>query len=181
MVPADSTLGITSFQDLTKDDVKKITYGDPKAAPHGVAAEEILNKLGIFDQVSPRSIYAQNVSQALEYITRGEVDAGIIFATEAMAGGDKVKVVATADPAWYTKIAYPIAVVTASKVKTWARPSSTTSPVPRAVHPRRSTGSCRPRPSSARGVRPLPLARRPLLSLYWPQYSVELAGGSVMS
>ncbi len=117
VVPADSTLGLTSFQDLTKDVVKKIGYGDPKAAPHGVAAEEILTSLGILDQVKPKVVYAQNVSQALEYITSGEVDAGIIFSTEAIAGGDKVKVVAKADQAWYTKATNPIALVSASKAK----------------------------------------------------------------
>ena len=117
VVPADSTLGLTSFQDLTKDTVKKIGYGDPKAAPHGVAAEEILTTLGILDQVKPKVVYAQNVSQALEYITSGEVDAGIIFSTEAKAGGDKVKVLAKADQAWYTKATDPIVLVSASKAK----------------------------------------------------------------
>ena len=77
-----------------------------------------MNKLGIFDQVKPKVIYATNVSQALEYVSTGEVDAAIIFATEAKAGGDKVKVVATADPSWYTPVAYPIGIVTASKAKT---------------------------------------------------------------
>ncbi len=118
VVPADSKLGLASFQDLTKADAKKVTYGDPKIAPHGVAAEEILNTLGIFDQVNPKVIYATNVSQALEYVSRGEVDAAIIFASEAKVGGDKVKVVAIADPSWYAPIAYPIALVTASKAKT---------------------------------------------------------------
>jgi len=118
VVPSNSTLNLTSFQDLTRSDVKKITYGDPKVAPHGVAAEEILNKLGIFDQVKPKVIYASNVSQALDYVSTGEVDAAIIFATEAQAGGDKVKTIAKADPAWYSKVAYPIAIVSASKVKT---------------------------------------------------------------
>jgi molybdate transport system substrate-binding protein len=117
VVPADSTLGLTGFQDLTKDTVKKIGYGDPKAAPHGVAAEEILTKLGILDQVKSKVVYAQNVSQALQYITSGEVDAGIIFATEALAGGDKVKVIAKADQSLYTKVAFPIAVISASKAK----------------------------------------------------------------
>jgi molybdate transport system substrate-binding protein len=118
VVPAGSKLAITGFEDLTRGDVKKITYGDPKAAPHGVAAEEILNKLGIFDQVKPKVIYATNASQALEYVSRGEVDAAIIFASEAKAGGDKIKIVAVADPSWYGPIAYPIAIVSASKVKT---------------------------------------------------------------
>jgi molybdate transport system substrate-binding protein len=117
VVPADSTLNLTSFEDLTKAEVKKITYGDPKAAPHGVAAEEILNRLGIFDQVKPKVVYATNVSQALQYVSTGEVEAAIIFATEAKAGGEKVKVITTADQAWYTTVAYPVAMVTASEAK----------------------------------------------------------------
>jgi molybdate transport system substrate-binding protein len=121
VVPAASTLNITSFEDLAKADVKKVSYGDPAAAPHGVAAEEILNKLGIFDQVKPKVIYAANVTQALEYVSSGEVDAGIIFSTEAKTAGDKVKIVATSDPSWHSKIAYPLAVVTASKNKTVAQ------------------------------------------------------------
>jgi molybdate transport system substrate-binding protein len=118
IVPANSTLGITSFQDLAKATVKKITYGDPAVAPHGVAAEEILHKLGIFDQVKPKVIYAANVSAALDYVVKGEVDAGIVFTTEALTAGDKVKVVATSDPTWHAAIAYPLCLVSASKVKT---------------------------------------------------------------
>jgi molybdate transport system substrate-binding protein len=45
------------------------------------------------------------------------VDAGIIFASEAKAAGDKVKVVATSDPSWHSTIAYPICIVSASQVK----------------------------------------------------------------
>ncbi len=121
VVPAASTLGITSFEDLAKADVKKVSYGDPAAAPHGVAAEEILNTLGIFDQVKPKVIYAANVTQALEYVSSGEVDAGIIFSTEAVIAGDKVKIVATSDPSWHSKIANPIAIVSASANKTLAQ------------------------------------------------------------
>jgi molybdate transport system substrate-binding protein len=121
VVPADSTLKITTFEDLAKAEVKKVAYGDPAAAPHGVAAEEILNKLGIFDQVKPKVIYAANVSAALEYVTSGEVDAGIIFATEAKSAGDKVKIVATSDPSWHSKISYPLGVVSAAKNKTLAQ------------------------------------------------------------
>ena len=46
------------------------------------------------------------------------MDAGIVFATEAKSAGDKVKVVATSDPSWHSAIAYPICLVSESKVKT---------------------------------------------------------------
>jgi len=117
VVPADSTLGIASFEDLTGAEVEKVAYGDPAATAHGVAAEETLSTLGLFDQVNPKVIYAANVSQALEYVASGEVDAGIIFATEAKAGGDKVKVVAISEPAWHSEIVFPIGLVSGSEAK----------------------------------------------------------------
>ena len=115
VVPADSALGITSFQDLTKDGVKKVTTGDPAVAPHGKAAIEILSKLDLLTSVKSKLIYAANASQTLDYVTRGEVDAGIMFATDAKAAGDKVKVVATSDPSWHSQIAYVAALVSSSK------------------------------------------------------------------
>jgi molybdate transport system substrate-binding protein len=117
-VPASSKLGITSFADLVRDDVKKITTGDPATAPHGKAAVEILTSLGILDKVQPKLIYAKNASQTLTYVEQGEVDAAIMFATDAKLGGDKVKVVATSDPGWHSKIQYVMAIVSDSKSKT---------------------------------------------------------------
>lgn len=121
VVPADSTLGITSFEDLTKADVTKIAYGDPKVAPHGVAAEKILTSLGSMDEVKPKVVYTANASQTVDYVVRGEVDAGIMFTTDGQGAGDKVEVVATADQAWYTPVEYPIGVVTAGTNKTAAQ------------------------------------------------------------
>ena len=120
-VPADSTLGITSLQDLTRPEVKKVAYGDPADAPHGKYAEEALTTLGIFDQVKPKVIYTKNATQTLEYVTSGEVDAGIMFSTDAIAGGDEIKVAATSDPSQHGEIVYPLGVVTASKNKTLAQ------------------------------------------------------------
>lgn len=120
-VPANSTLGISSIADLAKPEVEKIAYGDPATAPHGVYAEEVLNTLGIFAQVKPKAIYTKNASQTLTYVTSGEVDVGMMFSTDAIAGGDKVKVAATADPSQHSKIVYPAAVVSASKNKALAQ------------------------------------------------------------
>jgi len=47
-------------------------------------------------------------------VTSGEVDAGIIFTTEAYTAGSKVKIVAVSKPAWHNTITYPIAAITAS-------------------------------------------------------------------
>ena len=49
---------------------------DPKTVPAGQYAEESLRSLGLLDALRPRFILAENVRQALEYVARGEVDAG---------------------------------------------------------------------------------------------------------
>ena len=121
LLPANSTLAISSFEDLTKDDVKKIAYGDPAAAPHGVAAEEILTTLDLMDQIKPKVIYAANASQTMEYITSAEVDVAIAFASEAINGGDKVKVVATSQADWHSAIVYPLGIISDSKEKSAAQ------------------------------------------------------------
>jgi molybdate transport system substrate-binding protein len=114
IVPAASTLGITGFADLTKPEVKKVTTGDPATAPHGVAAIEILTSLKLLDQVKPKLVYSANAAQTMDYVVRGEVDAGIAFLSDAK-GNDKVKIVATADQASYTPVKYVITVVKGGK------------------------------------------------------------------
>ena len=62
--------------------------------------------------IEPRMIGAQNVRQALDYVARGEVDAGFVYSTDAALMPDKVKValtVPTKEP-----ILYPVAPVAAS-------------------------------------------------------------------
>lgn len=121
VVPIDSALGIRSFEDLAGDEVERVTYGDPAVAPHGVAAEEVLTTLGLFDQIKPKVIYAANVTQTLDYVISGEVDAGIVFFTEAKIGRDKIKIAATSEPDWHGTITYPAAVVLSSNNKTLAQ------------------------------------------------------------
>ncbi|NLE11275.1 MAG: molybdate ABC transporter substrate-binding protein [Actinobacteria bacterium] len=120
-VPADSSLAITSFEDLVEDEVKKITTADPQTAPQGKASMEVLTALGITDAVQPKLIYSKNASQTLTYVQEGEVDVGIMYATDAVAGGDKVKVVAVSEPGWHSEIAYVMATVNACKKKTLAQ------------------------------------------------------------
>jgi molybdate transport system substrate-binding protein len=56
-----------------------------------------------------------NVRQVLTYVERGEVTAGVVYATDAIESGDKVRVVATADPKLHEPIVYPGVVVSATK------------------------------------------------------------------
>jgi len=114
VVPADSTLGLTSFSDLTSDKVKKIAIGDPKSVPAGTYALQAFDELGITAQLQPKEVLGSAVTQVLTYVETGDVDAGIVYSTDALMS-NKVKVVAGAPADINAKIVYPVAVIKASK------------------------------------------------------------------
>ena len=82
--------------------------------PAGQYAKEMLTSLGIYDAVNAKAILAKDVRQVLTYVETGNVDAGIVYATDAISSA-KVKVVATAPPKSHAPVIYPAAVIKASK------------------------------------------------------------------
>lgn len=121
IVPADSTSGITTFADLGGAEASKLAIGNPKTAPVGQYAKQSLTRLGLWERLAPRLILAEDVRQALDYVARGEVDAGIGYASDVRATGDRTRIVATAPENSHDPILYPIAVVRASGSQEAAR------------------------------------------------------------
>jgi molybdate transport system substrate-binding protein len=120
IVPKDSSAGISSFQDLARVDVKKIALGEPTTVPAGQYAKEVLTNLGIYDAVKSKSILAKDVRQVLTYVETGNVDAGLVYATDAQSSS-KVKVVATAPEKSHSPVIYPVATIKSSKNSAAAR------------------------------------------------------------
>jgi molybdate transport system substrate-binding protein len=79
----------------------------------------VLEGAHLWTTLEPRFVQADSVRQVLDYVSRGEVEAGFVYRTDAAIMGDKVKVVLTA--AGHTPVTYPIAVVADSKEKTLAK------------------------------------------------------------
>jgi molybdate transport system substrate-binding protein len=101
---------ITKFQDLTKNDVKKIALGNPKSVPAGQYAKEVLESFNLSDKLTSKFIFAKDVRQVLFYVETGNVDAGLVYATDAKIS-DKVKVVATAPENSHSPLIYPVAAI----------------------------------------------------------------------
>lgn len=121
ITPRDSALGIKSFADLAKPEVRKIAVGNPKTVPAGQYTEEMLQKTNLKNAVEPKLITAEDVRQVLDYVVRGETDAGIVYATDALAAGDKARTAAVADENAHAPVLYPIAVVRDSPQKASAQ------------------------------------------------------------
>lgn len=115
IVPAASKISIKSVQDLTGKDVTKIALGKPETVPAGRYTREALTNEGLWESLGPKFIPGDTVRQVLDYVGRGEVDAGFVFATDAAVAKDKVRIIATMEK--HKPIVYPVAVVAATQKK----------------------------------------------------------------
>ncbi len=105
---------VTSFEQLAK--VKLLGIGNPKTVPVGQYAVEALTKAGIYQALldEKKFVYAENVRQVLTYVESGNVDAGIVYATDVRTS--EKATIGFPVPANYSEpIVYPIAVLKGSK------------------------------------------------------------------
>jgi molybdate transport system substrate-binding protein len=108
VVPNDSNKGIKAFEDLPKTD--KISIGTPEAVAAGQYAKETLENLNVWKGIEGKVVYAKDVRQVLTYVETNNVDAGIVYKTDALIS-PKVKIVATAEENTHAPIIYPLGVI----------------------------------------------------------------------
>jgi len=119
IVPQDSKLTLAGPQDLVLPAVKRVAVGNPATVPVGRYAQETLTQGRVWEAVTPKLILGESVRQVLDYVSRGEVDAGFVFATDAAIAKGKVKTVAEVQG--HQPIIYPVAIVAASPKKALAQ------------------------------------------------------------
>src|SRR5579863_8302284 len=111
IAPAGSTVQLTlaPHVDLTAALAGgRLATGDPDSVPVGRYALAALMNLGIWDQVAPRLVRAENVRMALEYVARGEATLGIVYRTDALVE-KRVRIVDVFPASSHPPIVYPVA------------------------------------------------------------------------
>jgi molybdate transport system substrate-binding protein len=121
IAPAESKTPLASFADLNKTEVQKIAIGNPKTVPAGEYSEQLFERTNLKTAVRGKLILAEDVRQVLDYVARGETDAGIVYATDAREAGERIRLVAAADENSHAPILYPIAIIRDGKQKRAAR------------------------------------------------------------
>lgn len=112
ITPADS--GLRSFADLARPGIARIAIGNPKTVPAGQYAAETLRHLKLWPMLQSRTVYAENVRQVLDYVVRGEADAGMVYASDVAVAAGRIRVAAHAPRGAHAAIVYPAAVVRGS-------------------------------------------------------------------
>jgi molybdate transport system substrate-binding protein len=112
VVPAAASRQPGALADLAQPAYARIAIGLP-AVPVGRYTRGVLEAAGLWSAIGPKVIGAQNVRQALDYVARGEVDAGFVYATDAALVPGKVKVAFTVPTR--APVLYPAAPVAGSR------------------------------------------------------------------
>lgn len=104
-----SRLKLNAFTDLATTEITTVALGIPQSVPAGKYAQEVLTSLQIADAVKAKAVYGRNVRQVLNYVATGNVDAGLVYRTDAEISS-QVKIVAIAPENTHSPVIYPIAV-----------------------------------------------------------------------
>lgn len=110
ITPKDRPLRPATTRALTQQHVRRVAIGNPDSVPAGRYAKAALQKQGLFDklQADNKFVHTTNVRQALDYVSRGEADAGFVYRTDALTAAGKVAIIAsvpTVEP-----VSYPVGV-----------------------------------------------------------------------
>jgi molybdate transport system substrate-binding protein len=119
--PATSPIPLQSLQDLQRGEVKKLVIGNPKTVPAGRYAEEALRHFNLWEAIKEKLIFSEHVRQALDYVARNEVDAGLVYSTDAIARSKNVKVVTRLPEGSHRPVVYPIGVIKGRKEESLSR------------------------------------------------------------
>ena len=111
IVPADSTLKISQLSDLALPEVKRIAVAEAKV-PAGEYARQALAKAGVLAAVESRFVGGIDVKATMQYVARGEVEAGIVYRTDAL-GNSQVQRALEIPAELHDPIVYPLALLKA--------------------------------------------------------------------
>jgi molybdate transport system substrate-binding protein len=120
VVPPDSALRIASPRDLAGKGVERIALAEPTSVPVGVYSKKFFERVGIWEALTPKVVPTENVRATLAAVESGNVDAGIVYRTDA-AISKRVRIAFEIPAAMGPAISYPFALVKGAPRETEAR------------------------------------------------------------
>jgi len=120
VVPADSPLEIASEKDLAGANVRGLALAEPSSVPVGVYSKKFLEGAGVWGALAAKVIPTENVRATLAAVESGNVEAGIVYKTDAVIS-KKVRIAFEVPAARGPAISYPFAVVKGAPHEAGAR------------------------------------------------------------
>lgn len=115
IVASQAAVRPAAFNDLAKKNINRIAIGNPASVPAGKYSKEALSNMGLWETLKVKLVYGEHVRQVMDYVARGEVDAGMVFLTDAISRSGELEVIAEAPVSAYKPIVYTMAVITGTR------------------------------------------------------------------
>ncbi len=119
--PVHSNIPLQSLKDLQRGEVKKVVIGNPKTVPAGRYAGEVLRHFNLWNAIKDKLIFAEHVRQALDYVAQDEVDAGLVYSTDAMVRSKEVRIILKVPEGSHQPVVYPMGVIKGAKEEPLSR------------------------------------------------------------
>lgn len=72
---------------LKAPDLGKVAYANPKTAPYGAAAVQVLNRLGLTNALTPKLVQGESIGQTFNFVKTGNADVGFVAMSQVLDGG----------------------------------------------------------------------------------------------
>ena len=72
---------------LRRNEFNHLSIGNPKTAPYGLAATQVLGKLGLIDAVKPKLVEGTNITQAYQFVATGNAELGFVALSQVFKDG----------------------------------------------------------------------------------------------
>lgn len=79
IVPQENPARIEKMEDLADDRVRRVVLHDPATTTIGHRVRQAFQRLGLWERVEPKVIFAEPDRNFLTYLTEGEAEAGVVY------------------------------------------------------------------------------------------------------
>jgi len=74
-------------QVLASGDFRKIAIAQPKVAPYGAAAVQVITRLNLNDWLAPRLVLGESLGQTFSFVATGNAELGFVALSQVLEGG----------------------------------------------------------------------------------------------
>lgn len=75
---------VQDAQILDDKGIRRVAMADPKLAPYGAAARQVMRKLGVWEALEPKLVYGENVNQAYQFVESGNTEVGFVALSQVI-------------------------------------------------------------------------------------------------
>jgi molybdate transport system substrate-binding protein len=72
---------------LREGRIQRLALANPKLAPYGAAAVDVMTRLGVLEALRPRLVQGENIAQAYHFVASGNAELGFVALSQVQTDG----------------------------------------------------------------------------------------------